>query len=85
MLFTTKNPVHQDTSIFKINCTLHFINIYVSLCYEMNNNIDLGNNVGGGGVRVKTKLKLISAKTEASVWAWLSLAKINVLDIFLIR
>ena len=23
---------------------------------------------------VKTKLKLISAKTEASVWAWLSLA-----------
>ena len=25
---------------------------------------------------VNTKLKLISAKTEASVWAWLSLAKI---------
>ena len=26
---------------------------------------------------MKTKLKLISAKTEASVWAWLSLAELG--------
>ena len=34
--------------------------------------------VEGWGGWVKTKLKLISAQTEASVWAWLSLAIILV-------
>ena len=31
--------------------------------------------VGGWGGWVKSKLKLISAKSEALYWAWLSLAK----------